>query len=526
MPKVAIRTLDNITNNSEAATLNINNNFKALQEAIENTVSRDGTVPNYMKAALDMNSNRIINAADPIDDNDLITKKYFDENVGEAKGAEERINAYLSLALEAAQKSQTFSATAGASSSNANVKADEASQSADAALSSEQNAKASELSAASSQQAASNSADAARISEQNAKASETIASDSRTEASQSAAAASRSVSSAEQSATDAQNSATASAASASYAAGVEANIHSIVDDAAQTLSEMLNNPFFFGQSMWSDVDPNNASWLISAGQYNAKSVYPDYYDWLLKHLNGIETTEGVSVKAYDAEDITDYDWLINTSDQTFRLPIKTKLASGSAVAGNGMTLGLTNGTDLVGMFRGDVDICGISGVYGKDAGTPSSGTMLTNGKSIGITTDPTKSGIEASSAGLKLYFYVGDTVQEANVINAGAVLNDIANLKARRYITETYHNGTEWYRLWSDGWIEQGGQINGTTSGTLTYLKPYQDTNYTIFMHGIGTYAGTITGSGMLNPQTRTTSSCTYYQDGNVTTIMWQACGY
>lgn len=228
MPKVAIRTLDNITNNSEAATLNINNNFKALQEAIENTVSRDGTVPNYMEAALDMNSNRIINAADPVDDNDLITKKYFDENVGEALGAEERINAYLSLALEAAQKSQTFSATAVAASSNADEKADEASQSAAAALVSEQNAKASELAAASSKQAASNSADAAYVSEQNAKTSETIASDSRTAASQSASSAASSASSAlsskasaessasaaEQSATNAQNSANAAAQSA------------------------------------------------------------------------------------------------------------------------------------------------------------------------------------------------------------------------------------------------------------------------------------------------------------------------
>lgn len=228
MPKVAIRTLDNITNNSEAATLNINNNFKALQEAIENTISRDGTVPNYMEAALDMNSNRIINASDPVDDNDLITKKYFDENVGEAKGAEERINAYLSLALDAAQKSQTYSATAVAASSNVDEKADEASQSAAAALVSEQNAKASELAAASSKQAASNSADAAYVSEQNAKTSETIASDSRIAASQSASAAASSASSAlsskasaessassaGQSATDAQNSADAAAQSA------------------------------------------------------------------------------------------------------------------------------------------------------------------------------------------------------------------------------------------------------------------------------------------------------------------------
>lgn len=97
---------------------------------------------------------------------------------------------------------------------------------------------------------------------------------------------------------------------------------------------------------------------------------------------------------------------------------------------------------------------------------------------------------------------------------------------SRRVITETYSSGTKWYHIYSDGWCEQGGQIIGTTSGTLTYLKPYQDTNYTIFMHGVGTYTGSVTGSGLFNPQTRTASSCTYYQDVNVNTIMWQTYGY
>ena len=42
-------------------------------------------------------------------------------------------------------------------------------------------------------------------------------------------------------------------------------------------------------------------------------------------------------------------------------------------------------------------------------------------------------------------------------------------------------DGNQWYRLWSDGWLEQGGtQIgNGAYSEvTVTFLKPFKDTSY------------------------------------------------
>lgn len=51
-----------------------------------------------------------------------------------------------------------------------------------------------------------------------------------------------------------------------------------------------------------------------------------------------------------------------------------------------------------------------------------------------------------------------------------------------RHITQTYANGTSWYRIWSDGWCEQGGRIppSGVGFTTVTLLKPYKDTNYTL----------------------------------------------
>lgn len=50
------------------------------------------------------------------------------------------------------------------------------------------------------------------------------------------------------------------------------------------------------------------------------------------------------------------------------------------------------------------------------------------------------------------------------------------------FIKETYNSGTNWYRVWSDGWIEQGGFCYPKTSATVTVtlLKAYSNTNYNI----------------------------------------------
>lgn len=46
---------------TQAAVTTINTNFQATEEAMENTLSRDGTAPNQMEADLDMNENDVLN---------------------------------------------------------------------------------------------------------------------------------------------------------------------------------------------------------------------------------------------------------------------------------------------------------------------------------------------------------------------------------------------------------------------------------------------------------------------------------
>lgn len=44
------------------ATDALNDNFAAIETALENTLSRDGTLPNEMEGNLDMNGNEVLNA--------------------------------------------------------------------------------------------------------------------------------------------------------------------------------------------------------------------------------------------------------------------------------------------------------------------------------------------------------------------------------------------------------------------------------------------------------------------------------
>ena len=233
----------------------------------------------------------------------------------------------------------------------------------------------------------------------------------------------------------------------------------------------LNNPFSLFDSKYSETPVYNLSWLLS-GTYYAKSVYVSAYEALVVENNpeieagtsvtlpsgGNYVKRGLSVKLSTADDITDYDFVINTTDETFRLPLKTKLASGNQVMGTGIALGLTNGTANYGLRNAKVgDTWGYLGAESKPYGTPvgenhAGGNKSNQNISLGITSEADKSGMMLSDNNLYLYFYVGETVQNANLINAGVIaetkantdLGNVSNTLSNNFfdkITPDYNNG-------------------------------------------------------------------------------------
>ena len=64
-----------------------------------------------------------------------------------------------------------------------------------------------------------------------------------------------------------------------------------------------------------------------------------------------------------------------------------------------------------------------------------------------------------------------------------AIINDlksrIQTLESHKHIIQTWSSGTSWYRVWSDGWIEQGGKLTPASGGQdVTLHKNYTTTNY------------------------------------------------
>ena len=65
----------------------------------------------------------------------------------------------------------------------------------------------------------------------------------------------------------------------------------------------------------------------------------------------------------------------------------------------------------------------------------------------------------------------------------GIKVANVDDIKGNNGIIETYANRTSWYRIWSDGWTEQGGQYTTALSAdnadiSITLLKLMANTNY------------------------------------------------
>jgi hypothetical protein len=89
-------------------------------------------------------------------------------------------------------------------------------------------------------------------------------------------------------------------------------------------------------------------------------------------------------------------------------------------------------------------------------------------------------------------------------------------------VVENYVNGTSWYRVYSDGWCEQGGyQASGQL---ITFLKPFADSNYSLTAVPDG---GTNIGSATtLNSYNKTSSGVYFTTASNSYAVWWRAEGY
>ena len=111
--------------------------------------------------------------------------------------------------------------------------------------------------------------------------------------------------------------------------------------------------------------------------------------------------------------------------------------------------------------------------------------------------------------------------------------NRLINLESRKYIVETWNEGTEWYRVWSDGWIEQGGQSYNAVDSEITIQlhKPYTNSDYFITQTtGFnGAWSQAVTGwhiPATIVSVTNSSFIIHFYSGNGLNIRRWYTCGY
>jgi hypothetical protein len=165
------------------------------------------------------------------------------------------------------------------------------------------------------------------------------------------------------------------------------------------------------------------------------------------------------------------------------------------VVGNGMTLGLTNGTNNAGtVWASGAALDTKKTQYGQPVSTTAQSSSGGITGVIGITTDSSKSGIIAdtsNTAQLRVMIQLANGATDEALETCTSVLADVANLKDHRVIAfqaPTAANNYTWYRKYADGWVEQGGYYTGVvntgSSVSITLPITMVDANYIVLITG------------------------------------------
>lgn len=129
-----------------------------------------------------------------------------------------------------------------------------------------------------------------------------------------------------------------------------------------------------------------------------------------------------------------------------------------------------------------------------------------------------------TTGAMTLYGTVTTTTQTAGdnstKVATTAYVDTAVSAATGTHIIETWHSGTEWYRVWSDGWCEQGGHMDKESTishgasweVTVNLHKTFDDTNYSAFL----TYTYGTSTNNTAGMEYHTNSKNTNYFKANV----------
>lgn len=312
---------------------------------------------------------------------------------------------------------------------------------------------------------------------------------------------------------------------------------------------------------WADHICNDVQWLrADTFSWQSGSVYQVAYQHLEDDIDGktlqSETISGTTIQFYLADDghkicpaseesnvsaiyaATGVAWyyIIDTVNTRFKLP-RTQFAFTGIRNGVGefVEAGLPNITgSFATAFIGNPQTGVYSGAFTSTKYNSGQGAGSNNSWSGYYNLDASRSSsiygnsdtVQPKATEMYLYFYVGNFTQTALENTAGITTEEMNNKvnighEVIEFQEPTAANNYTWYRKYRDGWVEQGGNVNGGTSMTATFPIEMADAHYTV---AYGNMSGTYE---QVRTDAKTTTSITIKNSngGGTVSTDWQVSG-
>lgn len=277
--------------------------------------------------------------------------------------------------------------------------------------------------------------------------------------------------------------------------------------------------------------------LLDGALIDGNGIYSDFVDYIASIYDA--SANYFTTEASWQDSVTNYGvcgkFVYNSTNRTVRLPKITGFvegASGVTNLGDLTQAGLPDHTHSYSTVNNGYRALGGDLFYYNGTGTFQTGTASASNPIYGRSNT-----VQPQSIKVLYYIVIATSTKtdiEVDIDEIATDLNgkadvDLSNVPTSKGIlTENYVNGTSWYRVYSDGWCEQGGKTSSQAhSGiTINLLQSYTNTNYTITIsnQSLSTFAYITNISDIAINSFKVTSNYGGTNAGGI--VAWQTTGY